>query len=274
MTLESYESRLKRHLTRYKRQRLGISLNGTWDGKSYSHILPLDLKWLNIIETIRHELGVFLGTRPKVRLHRYFHHLNSSQAMAFNLFFPFFMTHKMASGSFLNALGLEKEPVKAAEFEHVVDAERTNFDFFIELASGAQIFFEVKLSEREFGKGVDNAARQKKLSMIYRKRLEGTVLPKCLEPETFFANYQILRNLCYAKPEINSRVVFIFPKANESLRNGQDFIASAMTSAAAGNVSVLYLEDLLQTLEKSEQTANPMLAAHLSLFREKYILPA
>src|SRR5436309_1087661 len=47
------------------------------------------LQWLNILEPFRAEVMQY-QTSNALRLHPYFHHLNSSQAFAFNLFIPLF----------------------------------------------------------------------------------------------------------------------------------------------------------------------------------------
>ena len=89
--MESYPKRLREHLSTYKRNRLGVKKDGVWvkNCKKYPHILPRKAYKLNILETIRSELWAHEKVRS-LSLHRDFHHLNSSQSMAFNLFFPFF----------------------------------------------------------------------------------------------------------------------------------------------------------------------------------------
>ena len=61
--------------------------DGNWRGKFYPHILPKEKKDLNIIEGIRNDFWPYLN-KTDIKLHQYFHHLNSSQALCFNLFFP------------------------------------------------------------------------------------------------------------------------------------------------------------------------------------------
>jgi hypothetical protein len=82
---------IKNHLSEYKIKRLGVDQNGTWTKtlEEYSHILPELLLRLNIIETYRKEFWEYRSRQPEIKLHKDFHHLNSSQAMCFNLFFPF-----------------------------------------------------------------------------------------------------------------------------------------------------------------------------------------
>ena len=84
------------HLSRYKKERLGIHRCGYWKGVEYSHILPWDQRKANFLDSIRATMWDYIAERSaptgpvgKGYLHQCFHHLNSSQAMCMNLFFPF-----------------------------------------------------------------------------------------------------------------------------------------------------------------------------------------
>jgi hypothetical protein len=52
------------------------------------------------------EASKFLLDHPD-KCHQYLHHLNSSQAFAFNLFFPYFSGGPEAASALLRALGQE-----------------------------------------------------------------------------------------------------------------------------------------------------------------------
>jgi hypothetical protein len=103
-----YVQALQIHLGRYKAARLGITDAGIYrhQGRdlSYDHVLPVELRWLNLLETYRAEIRDYLKARPQLQLHKFFHHLNSSQAFALNLFFPFFDSGHGAS--LVRALGI------------------------------------------------------------------------------------------------------------------------------------------------------------------------
>ena len=123
---------LKVHLARYKTDVLGIVGNGTfrWRGEDipYDHILPHEQGWSNVLDAARVLAQRYLPSHPEVLLHRDFHHLNSSQAFAFNLFFPFFEPRGPTSGVLLRALG-ESGVVEDWKPESVPDrAEGTNVD--------------------------------------------------------------------------------------------------------------------------------------------------
>src|SRR5712692_4555874 len=106
--MRSYQEQLQRHLVAYKRDRLGITQSGTfhYHGKDVvrDHILPRELRWLNVLEPVRAEVRAYVGATPTVRLHRFFHHLSSSQAFALNLFYPFLASGPSASEALLKAV--------------------------------------------------------------------------------------------------------------------------------------------------------------------------
>ena len=60
----------------------------------------------NLLEEAEPAASAFLRAHPQKR-HRYFHHLNSSQAFAFNLFFPYFSGEPESASALLRALGQE-----------------------------------------------------------------------------------------------------------------------------------------------------------------------
>jgi hypothetical protein len=199
--VEPYVERLKRHLMHYKQTRLGVQEEGQWKKNKapYGHILPESLLRLNLLETIRTEFWEYKKDHPEIKLHTDFHHLTSSQAMAFNLLFPLFGLPESTAAPFLRMLAVPEASVEDWKFEHIIDkAERTNFDCWIQLPK-VQILLELKLAEQEFGSAKNDEEHQVKRKKIYLARLEGKVQPKFLEPPEFFKRYQILRNISYAK---------------------------------------------------------------------------
>src|ERR1700744_5267215 len=102
---QAYEQVLKRHLDAYRLGRLGgvkagDLINSSGTKRPYGHILPKDLQWLNILEPFRHEIMAYQAARS-LNLNNYFHHLDSSQAFAFNLFIPFVQYAPVALASAL-----------------------------------------------------------------------------------------------------------------------------------------------------------------------------
>lgn len=269
-----YATELREHLAEYKRTRLGVSEDGVWGtGPSYPHILPKTLERLNILETCRAEFWRALPTwDPTVKLHRDFHHLNSSQAMTFNLLFPLIESRTRGRRILAEVLGLVGQ-ARNATFEKVIDViEGTNFDFFFVQDSGARVFCELKLSESEFGTAVADDSHQEKLKMVYASKLLGKVSDACLKAEMFFSNYQVLRNICYLEAASSDCLYFIFPKANKRLRTIEGFLATHVHARLAAQVRVVHLEELAERIEVACRSEGSLLRAHYGFFREKYVI--
>jgi hypothetical protein len=98
----SYQDELKYHLAEFKRFHLGIAEPGLFRFRGrnleYHHILPAAHALANLLLEAEPAAKAFLAANPRKR-HRYFHHLNSSQAFAFNLFFPYFSGVQVVIGS-------------------------------------------------------------------------------------------------------------------------------------------------------------------------------
>lgn len=266
-----FSRQIKDHLADYKKTRLGILEDGVWkrNQKAYSHILPESLHRLNILETYRKEFWEYHGSHPEIKLHQDFHHLNSSQALCFNLFFPV-LTERSAQEGLLEILDLSNERVTRCAFEEVLDPqEGTNFDFVMELESGRKVFFEVKYSEIEFGTVAADTSHLEKLRDIYLPRLKGRVKDGCLQPEIFFKNYQILRNLSYLNASERNTVIFLVPKGNLELKDGAEFISQVCQASFKKTVRVLYLEQTVDEIIKSP-SLDSKTSAHYHMFREKY----
>jgi hypothetical protein len=267
-----YDQLIKQHLADYKSKTLGIRRDGIWkrSGKRYPHILPEDREILNILPAYREEFCGYFDDNG-IRLHKDFHHLNSSQAMCFNLFFPFLAEDKL--GLLISVLSLPPNEIRNAEFEKVLEkSEGTNFDFFIEMVSGSRIFFEVKLSESDFGTAPSDTTHRKKLDETYRPRLIGKVMEQYLEESLFFHNYQILRNISYIGNNGADVLLFIFPRGNEKLAGMEQIMRRMVTDNFSGQVRINYLEDFVDRILESIDGKDTRIVQHYNEFKKKYIL--
>ncbi|MCE9567194.1 MAG: hypothetical protein K8U57_34765 [Planctomycetes bacterium] len=215
--MSPYSARMKAHLSRYKRERLGIDEDGVWlnNGEAYPHILPERLARLNVIETIRSEFWRYFDAHSAtLPLHKDFHHLNSSQAFAFNLLFPW-MEADGLQGELFAALGLEPRVARTWTFEGMPDqAERTTFDLHVEFANDSRLLVEVKLTEEQFGGCVPAATHREKLRDTYAPRLASKVTSESLEEATFFLYYQLFRNVSHLDVDRGDVLVLLVPRAN------------------------------------------------------------
>lgn len=271
--MSNYARQLNEHLARYKAMRLGSLEPGTFTYRGvtrpYEHILPKDQQWLNVLEPFRADMRAYLTSkRPPIKLHRYFHHLNSSQAFALNLFFPYF--EKGGSSHLLAALGSEGR-LSSWEPEFVVDEEEgTNVDVTW-MSGGVRTYCEVKLSEQEFGTAKDDDRHREKLERIYRPYLTDTCSPDLLQPEAFFRNYQLLRNVWLIARESGSRLMFLLPRANKTVWDQLILFLGQLPEVIAIRIRVVAVEQVLESLIAAEEMPGA-LRGYGEMLREKYVL--
>ncbi len=266
---------VKKHLTEYKLERMGIIQKGiyTKNKKRYSHILPISMQKLNIIETYRKEFWeYFIQNRTKINLHDGFNHLNSSQAMCFNLFFPLLYENKLES--LLNIIGIncKAESLLKSEFEKVIfPRENTHFDFYME-TDNQRIFFETKYAEQDFGSADSDIRHTVKYEKFYAKgRGFNNINPRYREKAIFLKHYQIVRNIWYIRNDYNDYLIFIYPKINEKIARYKKLILAEIPATDIKNrIKIIYLEELVADILKNTEVKEHKLAAHFELFKEKY----
>jgi hypothetical protein len=254
-----YSDKLLRQLAAYTQQHAGQAADGAWKDRD------------NILPSFRERFWAwFEGQKPRLNLHPQFHDLSSSQAMCFNLFFP--LLHEgRADRRLLEAVGIAADTEFGGHFEKTLDAEESSsFDFYLEAASGRKIFFDLKLSEAGFGTCTDDERHRHELERYYQPRLEEHIDRKWLEPGAFFSQYEILRNVSYLGHFPDSGLVFIFPRANERLKDAEQTIKQIVSKSLAPRVAILYLEYLVERILAST-SGDAALQEHFLAFREKYI---
>ncbi len=279
-----YQDRLNEHLANYKQTVLGISAAGTWLNPKtkqkipYDHILPEGSRNKNIVAAFREQFWndfehwAELEPHHVVKLHKFFAHLNSSQALCFNLFYPLIADHDWCLTFISKVLEMPGEVPKKQWFEWIEDLEEeTNYDFFIEMQSGKKVFFEVKLSEMGFGTAKTDERHLKKLAKIYEPKLSLLVDPKWLEPQMFCARYQLLRNMCHLGDKDHT-LFLVVPRANESLQPALKELPEITAGALKGRVRVLYLEDVLERVNEVLRPTTGLLNEQYIELQRKYIV--
>lgn len=221
----NFVERVKEHMENYKESILCIEEKGVYSHQGreieYGHILPKSDKWKNILPFKNYEVNNIISDD---KLHKYFHHLNSSQGMCLNFFYPLIKEKRL--DIILKALRIKGDICyKAFEFEKESEIDNgygrsTNFDFYLSMIDGKRIYFEIKYTENEFGKAKNDQEHQKKYNEIYKPLLMNNkaINNKYKEQDIFLENYQILRNLVHIDEK--STVVFIYPKGNKGIREG------------------------------------------------------
>ena len=272
----NYQDRLRAHLVKYKFRVLGVLASGAWKGPrtgavaEHPLVLPAGEARLNILAPYRERFWQEFERAERRPLHRDFAHLNSSQAMCFNLFYPLVADRAWASTFLQNVLGV-KGTARALAFEYVEDPqENTHFDFFVQLDSGAKLYFETKLAEIGFGTAELDTRSRERLLQLYAPRLASLVDPRWLEPDAFFRRYQLLRNLaCLEQP--GNLLYLVLPRANESLAQALRILPEITAGALQDRVRVLYLEDALERVKPLLRGRDEALKTHYREFREKYL---
>jgi len=276
----NYQEGLKKHLAQYKIDDLGIWEDGLYkkNKKPYPHILPEDDYKLNILETIREQFWDYFESDESglsQRRHVDFHHLNSSQAMCFNLFFPFVMDNNRYLPILLETLELPIENVSEVSFEKILDKkEGTNFDFYIKYKNGMQILFEIKLSENVFGSGKADKSHQLKFIDIYKDLITNVVSKKYQVPSYFLKEYQLIRNFSYLGRSNQNFIFFLYPLMNTSLDNSVDkLFPDILEGRFSDRVNVGYLENIITALQSHcDDKEHSLLIKHFDEFIKKYII--
>lgn len=283
--MANFQKDRKEKLSTFKTTNL-TTKQGYWRELPYDHILPIEQKEKNIIQAFRDSFWTYYNGTD-IKLHQYFHHLNSSQALCFNFFFPLFHYDKRfltyvlyrileveptyrTSTVNLDKLFLTKNDIDSdtfatqldeefiinnaflsCEFEKILDtAEATNFDFYINQLNGHRVLFEIKYTETYFSKTVADQRHIKKYKAIYRPKLEKLLQPEFLTQEFVFKNYQVVRNLSYI--DDFTTVVFLFPEANQALSGTEGLIRKILLPDFVQHTRVIHIENLTRQILQSD----------------------
>jgi hypothetical protein len=270
----NYRTRLTSHLTDYKKNKLGVTEPGFFryrhEDVECGHILPSDQKWKNLLEDATPIIRSYLERNPRIKLHRYFHHLSSSQAFALNLFVPFFESGADASNALIRGFG-QQGTLSKWKAEAVPDSrEGTNLDAWWSLDDGFQTFCEVKLCEGEFGKCDADDAHKEKLKAIYRPRLIHYVHDDLLKEKPFFQSYQLLRNIWHLVGTEQSELIFLMPKENVALWKHLDSVLRLIDPALRARVKAVAIETLLRRLIE-DPLCPPVFVEYAKSLQSKYV---
>ncbi len=263
------------HLSRYKVDSLGIREDGIFRYRKRnipkSHILPIALRDRNILEQYRHEF--FTSSHSKISFHRYFHHLNSSQALCINFFYPLIAENKLEL--FLKFLGVDPVSDFEALFEKESDIEkakrRTSFDFFMRLDGIRKIYVEVKYTEQGFARAKHDEEHRKKFHETYLPLLkdkEDFLVPECRDESFFLDHYQVLRNLVHMNDK--DAVVLFFASANSVVTKQAGYARDhLLTDKGKAQLRIVYLEEIVPLLETG--CRGTVLDGYYQEFRAKYL---
>ena len=289
MASKNYQKNVIDHLNNYKKT--NPTLCNLQDGsfrkglKKYPHILEpkhidcnlIDPKLISNVITIQQvnnttqiNQKATAGNAKGIHLHQFANHLNSSQMLCINFFAPFF-AHQQTQ-VLLKVLGLTNLSVGISEFEfeHIENGkERTNFDFYFKTDDGRKIYFEIKYTEQEFSRSTNatNASKTQRWNAIYSKATAANPHFKGINVDKFYKNYQILRNLFYAKSP-SDFVFFIVPQGNHRLV--EQLEDRGVTETLSHNAKVLFWENLITDCIQ-EFSNDKKLSGYFMKFKQKYL---
>ena len=139
----TFQEKIKKQLAGYKTRLYPGLPNGFWmrsaPPKELEYAFIPEDKYANLIKYYKID---FFNSRfyrkDKIKLHLYFHHMNSSQAMCINFFYPLFADKQL--DLILNFLGFPDDNVnyktvayeKESHIDGILNYRPTNFDFYFE----------------------------------------------------------------------------------------------------------------------------------------------
>ena len=211
-----FKKRVVYQLCKYKMEKFPELPDGCYNSISLNYVLPKSNFKDNLMP------GVVIND-DEIKYHRYANHLNSSQMMCINFFYP--IRYDMILVEMLNRyLDLKLDDsasIIKSEFEYTPDGQtRTNFDFYLELSNGMKFYMEIKYTENGFGSVSFDSnypdRYEREWSKFYSDQVKNSIHLKDISSEDFYKNYQINRNLAYIKNDLDY-VVFIYPFDNTAL---------------------------------------------------------
>jgi hypothetical protein len=262
------------HLSEYRKDLLGIAEEGVFFHRGTphrkGHILPAGHERQNLIAPYGDLF--FASEHAATKLHQYFHHLNSSQGLCINLFYP--LLRENALPLLIRSLGSDMSLPARGIFESTSRLEnaerRTSFDFHLRNQEARDLFVEVKYTEEGFGGAKVDAEHLEKFRDTYVPLLENSkyLTKNCNDSAFFLQHYQLLRNLVHISPQ--SEVVFLFPRANAKVAEQAAHARETfLTERGRERMRIVFLEDLVTELIDACRGSG--LAGYYDCFRRKYL---
>jgi hypothetical protein len=225
-----FVTQVKEHLCRYKKLKFPKFPNGYWTRSTPKKELCYAFTWddrennfLLQYNALFTQSKFWKEGKDRIKPHIYMHHMNSSQAMCINFFYPLLVEKQL--DIILAFLKIENEEVdyESACFEKLSKKDSTkkrrptNFDFYFKTMSGKEFYFEIKYTEYQFEKVKDDTDHREKFEEVYINHL-ASIRNKYKSRTVFLENYQIMRNLIHI--EENAYVIFLYPCENRKIKEG------------------------------------------------------
>ena len=254
------QKRIKEHLAYYKLNVLEIYEKGIWkqNGQHYDHILPAHLYLKNLINKSYYEKLCEIAN--KIKLHRDFHHLNSSQALTVNLFGPM---QAVKDFSILQNNGIEISNYIDSKFEYE-EPDGTAFDFYIKNQM-QNIYFEVKYTEKTIATESKSKNDESQWSQYYETPMTSILKNSTNVKRLFFSQYQLWRNIVRIYNN-NDIVVFVFPTVRNDLEAEVVSAIDKVKTEYADRIKIIHIDAICKSGENYDKFSN-----HYVEFRKKYL---
>ena len=252
-----YSKNRKKHLEEYAKKH-GLPICGTFNnnGKNYGHILRCEKEnWVEVIENynLSKELTFKGFLEDPNKIHRYAHHLNSSQVLCYNYFRPMVNDDHTPRPELIklmkeNGILISEKAKCDFEYDSYPDYkdEGTVFDFHI-IDGDIEVFFEIKFTEDGFHKPVNNKRHRLKYDSTYHEMLKKCQCLKSNEIsyDNFLDGYQLFRNVLRITNK-KKYTLFIVAKGNHKIEKEIiSFCSNNIKDSYKGNVLALCWEDLI-----------------------------
>ena len=276
--METFQEKVKKHLVAYAKNQSELKgrIGGVWRKREYDHILNnKEAYQYNLLPCFRIGLKKYI-CKNGIKLHADAHHLNSSQIMCLNFFYPLVCENKLSD--ILNIINPNEQwgAVKCAAFEKISDIDgkqrgATNFDFFIETTNGHKIYFEIKYTENDFGTAKTDKSHIEKWESMYKSLIINSPIieSKLINQEEFFKNYQIIRNIIHVQNPIKDYSIFVVPKDKSYTKlydKANNVINDIVIKDSANHVQVRGWEEIIKAVEN-----DPQLHEYYAEFKKKYL---
>lgn len=256
--------RMIKHLIDYKEIVLKDQSQGTHKSNRYPHIFDSQEKNLIKGKGYDEALDVWMNSLGD-ELRDDFSYMTSSQAFAVNFFTPLIVEEQLdlLTDSFKGLVFDEKS------FEKVLDSndEKTQFDFYASGNGNNNLFsVEVKYSESEFGRALEDDSHLDKFNRIYRERMFELT---CVDEKEwqFFEYYQVWRNLIYTIVNRGQHICFLFPAFRNDLKQVLESIISKCKEEYKAYFHIIIADDVVNKIIAGESNMKPYYEA----FKQKYL---
>lgn len=249
----AFREKVIRHMERYKEKFLRLQETEVVKGKSYGHILPEKNYHDNFLPLVREDL-ITSPYLSGVNWHRFSLHLNSSQILGVNFFYPLIKKEELQG--FLKIFSMEEEILYDPEhlsFAKISTVENTTsrrscFDFHMAFPGGEEVYVISNYTGGCFGRADQESFKEKYESVFKPLLKESDMIEEPYKNEEFFLEeYRYMRSLLHLKEK--SRLMVLIPKENFELREKALFFRDqVLTEKGRANFYPVIWEELLEEL--------------------------